>query len=396
MDAQPYHDDEEETEGDQCEQCHEKDGQAVAAPDVAKVDRRVALIRRRVLRMTIALHPAASASISTSVPGYTHHILKLGPRDKGARADRRLAEHLKDKGITRTRLQQLMSEGLVTLNGRPLDQPARRLPAAGEVIVSVPPPADAVPQPEAIPLDIVYEDAHLIVIDKPAGLVVHPAPGHGTGTLVHALLHHCGDSLSGIGGVLRPGIVHRLDKDTTGLLVVAKGDEAHWRLQRMFAKHDIERVYTAFVLGVPEPPKGRVKAPIARHPRHRVKMAVVPGGKPAVTDYAVEEVFHRADGKPVAARVRCVLHTGRTHQVRVHMAHLGHPLIGDPLYGGRRRRPRGDKHLEAVAAFPRQALHACVLGFTHPITGRDLRFESALPADLADLAGMLAGEGTLA
>ncbi len=330
------------------------------------------------------------------MPGYTHHILKLGPRDKGARADRRLAEHLKDKGITRTRLQQLMSEGLVTLNGRPLDQPSRRLPAGGEVIVSVPPPADAVPKPEAIPLDIVYEDEHLVVVDKPAGLVVHPAPGHGTGTLVHALLHHCGDSLSGIGGVLRPGIVHRLDKDTTGLIVVAKRDEAHWRLQRMFARHDIERVYIAFVHGAPEPAKGRIEAPIARHPRHRVKMAVVPGGKLAVTDYAVEEVFHRPDGKPMAARVRCTLHTGRTHQVRVHMAHLGHPLIGDPLYGGRRRWPRGDNRLQTVAAFPRQALHACVLGFAHPITGRDLRFESALPADLADLAGTLADRGTLA
>ncbi|GIX16389.1 MAG: pseudouridine synthase [Rhodothalassiaceae bacterium] len=330
------------------------------------------------------------------MPGYTHHILQLAPADKGARADRRLAERLADKGLTRSRIQQLMSDGLVTLNGRPLDQPSRRLPAAGEVIVSVPPPAEAVPKPEAIPLAIVYEDEHLAVIDKPPGLVVHPAPGHGSGTLVHALLHHCGESLSGIGGILRPGIVHRLDKDTSGLIVVAKGDEAHWRLQRMFARHDIERVYAAFVHGIPEPRAGRVDAPIGRHPRHRVRMAVVDGGKRAVTDYEVEDVYHEADGRPIAARVACRLHTGRTHQVRVHMAHLGHPLIGDPLYGGRRRAKGGGPGARAIAAFPRQALHARVLGFTHPLTGRDLRFESRLPADLEALAAALAGAGALA
>jgi 23S rRNA pseudouridine1911/1915/1917 synthase len=243
-----------------------------------------------------------------------------------------------------------------------------------------------------MPLAVRFEDPHLIVIDKPAGMVVHPAPGNPEGTLVNALLAHCGPSLAGIGGVRRPGIVHRLDKDTSGLLVAAKTDPVHRALSRDFAARRIERAYSAFVWGMPVPASGEIAGNIGRSPTNRKKMAVVAEtrGKPAVTRYRVERRFG-ADGIWRAALVECRLLTGRTHQIRVHLAHNGHPLIGDPVYGGRTGRaaaqlgPAG----AAAVAFPRQALHARLLGFHHPATGEWLTFESPLPADMAELESNL-------
>jgi 23S rRNA pseudouridine1911/1915/1917 synthase len=270
---------------------------------------------------------------------------------------------------------------------------------AGAAIALVEPPAVApLPGPEAIPLTIVYEDDAVVVLDKPAGLVVHPAAGHETGTLVNALIAHCGASLSGIGGVKRPGIVHRLDKDTSGLLVVAKTDQAHKSLSAQFADHGrtgaLERAYLAFVWGVPQPERGTIEAAIARHASSRERMAITAGehGRHAVTRYAVEE--HYPDGAdPTASLVRCTLETGRTHQIRVHMAHLRHPLIGDALYGaGFRtkiaRLPEAARAL--VETLGRQALHATLLQFEHPTSGEIMRFESDLPPDLARLQQSLA------
>jgi 23S rRNA pseudouridine1911/1915/1917 synthase len=267
--------------------------------------------------------------------------------------------------------------------------PEYRVKPGDAIEVDVPPPEPAKPEAEAIPLDVVYEDDDLIVIDKPAGLVVHPAAGNRRGTLVNALIAHCGDSLSGIGGEKRPGIVHRLDKDTSGLLVVAKNDRAHRALAAQFADHGragpLERAYLALVWGVPSPPRGEIDAPIRRDPRSRIKMAVRAGGRRALTRYEVREVYRRG-GKAVASLVECRLATGRTHQIRVHLAHIGHPLLGDPVYGtGYRSKvtllsPATRIALEALS---RQALHAFRLGFAHPVSGKPLRFESKLPADLA-------------
>ncbi len=273
---------------------------------------------------------------------------------------------------------------------------ARRKMKAGErVIVRLPPAKAPEPLPEAIDLDIVYEDKALIVIDKPAGLVVHPAAGHETGTLVNALIAHCGESLSGIGGVKRPGIVHRLDKDTSGLLVVAKTDEAHRGLSEQFAAHGrdgrLERAYLAIVWGAPERRHGTIDAPIGRHGIAREKMSVAhrPGARAAVTHYDVERSF----GTPAfASLLRCRLETGRTHQIRVHMAHIGHPLLGDETYGKGFKasiRKLPEKAQAALKTLGRQALHAAVLGFEHPLTGEPMHFESTPPADLAALIAAL-------
>ena len=243
---------------------------------------------------------------------------------------------------------------------------------------------------EDIPLTIVYEDADLLVIDKPAGLTVHPAPGNYTGTLVQALLHHCGDSLSGIGGVARPGIVHRLDKDTSGVMVAAKTDAAHQGLSALFAAHDIDRLYIALVRGAPYPPKGTIETRLGRSQHDRKKIAVLKtGGRLAITHYRTEATFGPAD-KPTAARVSCQLETGRTHQIRVHMASKGTPCLGDPTYGSG---PPAQPVREAIAAsgLDRQALHAAVLGFVHPISGETLRFETPLPEDMRGLEERLAG-----
>ena len=261
---------------------------------------------------------------------------------------------------------------------------ASRKAKAGIYVLLVPPPIPADPEPEAIPLAVLYEDAHLIVVDKPAGMAVHPAPGSLTGTLVNALLHHCGDSLSGVGGVARPGIVHRLDKDTSGVMVAAKSDAAHKGLSALFATHDIDRLYIALTRGAPSPPSGTITTQLGRSPGDRKKMAVLrSGGREAITHYKVEAAFGPQD-KPLAARVACRLETGRTHQIRVHMASKGSPCLGDPVYGAGQPAAVVREAIQA-GGLKRQALHAAVLGFVHPITGETLRFETPLPADMATL-----------
>jgi 23S rRNA pseudouridine1911/1915/1917 synthase len=322
----------------------------------------------------------------------------VGDAESGDRLDRLLARHL--VALSRTRLKALILDGAVTIGGRTILDPGHRVNAGERIEVIVPPPEAPEPQPENIPLSVVYEDDQLIVIDKPSGLVVHPAAGHPTGTLVNALIAHCGDSLSGIGGVKRPGIVHRLDKDTTGLMVVAKTDGAHQALAEQFADHGrtgpLQRGYLAFVWGAPDRPKGTIDAPIDRHPHARDKMAVRQSGREAVTHWRVLERFPGVDGKPLASLVECRLETGRTHQIRVHLAHLGHPLIGDSLYGPGFRTKTAKLPVaarEAVEDLGRQALHAYLLGFRHPTSGEALVFRSELPADLARLRNALSNRG---
>lgn len=311
----------------------------------------------------------------------------------GARADKALAM-VAPQGLSRSRLAALIRAGAVAREGGATLGDARAKVKAGEVFLVDPPEAEeAAPAPEAIPLDIVHEDAHLIVVNKPAGMVVHPAPGSPSGTLVNALLHHCGESLSGIGGVRRPGVAHRIDKDTSGLLVVAKTDAAHQGLSRLFAAHDLTREYLAVTRGAPDRADPRlmglpgvsfeagwfrVETLIGRHPADRKKMTVVRrgDGRRAVTRFRVER---RLSDR--AALIRCRLETGRTHQIRVHLSHLGHGLVGDPVYGR-----GGAKGLpEAAARFPRQALHAARLGFVHPIAGEYMEFSADLPTDMRNL-----------
>jgi 23S rRNA pseudouridine1911/1915/1917 synthase len=296
------------------------------------------------------------------------------------RLDRWLAARLPD--LSRARLQQLIEQGRVAVEGRP-SRSAARLKPGQRVAVDEPEPEPAAPHPEALPLAIVHEDAWLVVVDKPAGMVVHPGAGTPGGTLVNALLHHVRD-LSGIGGVARPGIVHRLDKGTSGLIAVAKDDATHRALSRQFAGREVDKQYLAVVLGQPVP-EGETDAPIGRDPVHRKRMAVgAPRARPARSSWRVEEWL---DG---AALVRVQLHTGRTHQVRVHLAALGHPLAGDPSYaGGRRPLCRRHEARAAIEAFPRPALHAARLGFVHPGTGRALVLESPLPPDLVNLVARL-------
>ena len=310
------------------------------------------------------------------------------------RLDRVLSQHSE---LSRTRLKALILDGAVTVGPRTIRDPGYRVNAGEVIAVAVPPPEPAKPEGERIPLDIVYEDDEIVVIDKPAGLVVHPAAGHAAGTLVNALIAHCGDSLSGIGGVRRPGIVHRLDKDTTGLMVVAKTDRAHQALAAQFADHGrsgpLQRGYLALVWGAPERPKGTIDAPVGRHPRSRDKMAVRPGGRPALTHWQVLERYLGAEGKPVASLIACRLETGRTHQIRVHLAHIGHPLMGDAVYGAgfktkAARLPPAAR--QALADLARQALHAYLLTVQHPKTGQKLEFRSELPPDLARLRHCLA------
>ncbi|HUH11365.1 MAG TPA: RluA family pseudouridine synthase [Brevundimonas sp.] len=308
----------------------------------------------------------------------------------GVRLDKALAAAFPT--LSRARLQALLAEGAVTRDGQPVTSGSAKA-QAGLYAVILPPIAPATPLPEAIPLTVLYEDADLIVIDKAPGMAAHPAPGCETGTLVNALLAHCGDSLSGIGGVARPGIVHRLDKDTSGVMVAAKTDRAHQGLSALFATHDIERTYIALTRGVPTPEKGRIQTLIGRSPHDRKKMAVLKGGgREAITDYVVQKTFGqpaKASGAPMAARVACTLHTGRTHQIRVHMASKGSPLLGDPVYGsGSPAAPV--RAAVAEAGLTRQALHAAVLGFVHPVTREALRFETAPPEDIRRLEALLA------
>ena len=297
----------------------------------------------------------------------------LGPDHAGWRLDRALAAAVPT--LSRERLKALIRSGALTPLVR---DPAAKVRGGEEFQLAVPEPQPAHNQAQDIPLTIVFEDEHLLVIDKPAGLVVHPAAGNRDRTLVNALLHHCGAGLSGIGGVARPGIVHRIDKDTSGLLVVAKTDVAHEGLARQFAAHSIERRYLAIVSGVPRTAGGTIDAPLARSSANRKKMAVVAEGrgKRAVTRWK------RLDLLRDAALVECRLETGRTHQVRVHMASIGHPLIGDPFYGG-----SGKVHRKLLndLGFHRQALHAATLGFIHPVTKLRLSFESGMPPDMQEL-----------
>ncbi len=314
--------------------------------------------------------------------------ITIGDTEGEMRLDKLLSAHLPD--MSRSRLQALIKDGCVLeLTGssaRTIKTPSRAVKPGELFALNIPEVADAEPEPENIALDVVFEDEHLIVVNKPAGMVVHPAPGSPSGTLVNALLHHCKGSLSGIGGVARPGIVHRIDKDTSGLLVVAKHDKAHTGLAEQFAAHTVERRYRAVCKGHPNPPSGRVEGNIGRNPNDRKKMTVVrSGGKPAVTHYRSIDHFQQA-GKPVASYIECQLETGRTHQVRVHMLHIGHPLVGDPLYT-RTSLPsyiKGDARA-ALSAFTRQALHAKTLGFVHPITDAPFKFDSELPYDFSGL-----------
>ena len=304
------------------------------------------------------------------------------PDAASARIDRFLAERIGT--MSRSRVKAMIGEGLVSCDGVPCREPAAAVRPGALYVVAVPAPVSARPLPEAIPLAVLYEDADLIVIDKPAGLVVHPAPGNERGTLVNALLAHCGASLTGIGGERRPGIVHRLDKDTSGVMVAAKNEVTLAALSATFAARDLERSYLALAWGLVEPGRGAWEGPIGRDPRERKRMAVVTrGGKAAGTDY----VRLAARGTALTL-LRCRLRTGRTHQIRVHAAEAGHPLVGDPVY--LRRMPGVARSLpaalrDALLDFPRQALHARSLGFTHPRTGAPLRFEVSPPPDLAAL-----------
>jgi 23S rRNA pseudouridine1911/1915/1917 synthase len=320
------------------------------------------------------------------------------PEAAGERLDRYLATALAGgaEDFSRSRLKNLILDGHVREGGVTITDPSRKIKPGEVYAVTQPAAVAAEPQAQDIPLNIVYEDDQLIVVDKPAGLVVHPAPGNPERTLVNALLHHCGDSLSGIGGVKRPGIVHRIDKDTSGLVVAAKTDRAHHALAALFAAHDIERSYDALVWGHPNPLQGTIEGPIGRDPKDRKRMAIVTrGGKPAVTHYATTQLLFDGRGQPVCALVRCTLETGRTHQIRVHMTAKGHPLIGDQTYGRSRSLQRfqlGDPARAALAGFRRQALHAATLGFRHPVGGRALRFESPLPGDFAALLQALSSQ----
>ena len=319
--------------------------------------------------------------------------ITIGAEDAGVRLDRALLRQLPE--LSRTRLKHLILAGHIASEGKEMRDPSQRASPGAILVVMLPEPDEPVPAAQTIALDIRFEDAHLIVVDKPAGMVVHPAPGNLEGTLVNALLAHCGPSLAGIGGVRRPGIVHRLDKDTSGLLVAAKTETAHRALSNDFALRRVERAYSAIVWGVPVPASGEIVGNIGRSPANRKKMAVVAEtrGRSAVTRYRVER--HFGAGISAAALIECRLLTGRTHQIRVHLAHIGHPLIGDPAYGaraGRRRAHFGTRagaEVAAIAEFPRQALHARLLGFVHPVTGERLSFDSPLPSDMAGLLANL-------
>ncbi len=315
----------------------------------------------------------------------------------GARLDRWMAETWAD--LSRSRCKALVEDGRLTADGAPLTDPAAKVRADAVYVLDVPAPTPAIPKPEDIPLEVLFEDQHLIVLDKKAGMAAHPAAGNWTGTLVHALLHHCAGQLSGIGGVERPGIVHRLDKDTSGVMVVAKTDAAHQGLSQLWAKHDVERVYLAVCRGAPRPRSGTIDTRLIRSDGDRRKMAVVRDaasgkGKHAVTHYETRAIYGQEPdqpvGTPAASLVACTLETGRTHQIRAHMAHVGCPLLGDPLYGKQRAfrkivTPAG----EELKDFRRQALHAAVLGFVHPTTGAALRFETEPPKDMQRLIKFL-------
>jgi 23S rRNA pseudouridine1911/1915/1917 synthase len=333
----------------------------------------------------------------------TQRTVTVADDEAGERLDRVLARHVAE--LSRSRLKGLIENGAVMLGEHTIRDPARRVNSGDTLLVKVPPPEPAKPAAEPIPLRIIYEDDDIIVIDKPRNLVVHPAAGHATGTLVNALIAHCGDSLSGIGGERRPGIVHRLDKDTTGLMVVAKNDRAHRSLAAQFADHGrsgepFERSYLAFVWGAPDRPQGSIDKPIDRHPKARDRMAVREGGREAITHWQVLERYRgppetgraKKAPAPVAGMLACKLETGRTHQIRVHLAAIGHPLLGDDVYGAGFRTKAGllpESAQQPLAALGRQALHSHILTVKHPVSGEFLTFRSELPPELIRLRNAL-------
>lgn len=321
-------------------------------------------------------------------PEGTHQVEVL-ESDVGERLDRFLAEKL--GGLSRNRIKPLVKDGQALLNGDVIIDPSKRVKLGEQYQITIPAAVDPDPKPQDIPLDIVFEDEHLIVVNKPARMVVHPAAGNWSGTLVNALLFHCGDSLSGIGGVKRPGIVHRIDKETSGLMVVAKTDDAHQGLAKLFETHDIIRTYKAIVWGRVYPTEGTIEGNIGRDPHNRKKMTVLKsGGKPAVTHYKLIENF-----SDIACMVECNLETGRTHQIRVHMSSVGYPLVGDPVYTRpklSRTKSLPEARQNVIRKFPRQALHAQTLGFVHPITGKSLKFEVEFPNDMKKLLAAFQGK----
>nr|CRH05870.1 Ribosomal large subunit pseudouridine synthase D [Candidatus Magnetococcus massalia] len=328
--------------------------------------------------------------VDQSPDGSQQRIFNIPSDLAGQRLDKALPTLQPD--LSRAILQRLIKEAQLCMDGVPVTQPSRKLRGGEEITLTLPAPESSEVLPEEIPLAICYEDDHLIVINKPAGMVVHPGAGVNRGTLVNALLHHCGSvdnphaGLSGIGGVLRPGIVHRLDKDTSGIMVCAKHDQAHSHLSSQFEQRTTSRRYLAICRGTPQPAKGHIDAPIGRHPTARTKMAVVRGGRHAVTHYTLLERLGDY------ALIRCRLETGRTHQIRVHMAHLKHPLVGDPVYGRSARAPQHwpEEAKQLLHSFKRQALHAHTLAFDHPITGERLTFKEPPPDDFTQLYKTLA------
>jgi 23S rRNA pseudouridine1911/1915/1917 synthase len=322
----------------------------------------------------------------------TEFVVLIDAETAGGRLDAMLAKAL--PAFSRSRLKDLILAGAVAINGETATEPKLKVKLGDELVLNAPEPTDALPEPENIPLNILFEDDQLIVIDKPAGMVVHPAPGSWSGTLVNALLYHCGDSLAGIGGVKRPGIVHRLDKETSGVMVVAKTEKAHAALSAQFADHGrngpLYRRYVAFAWGRTQQARGTVDAPLGRDANNRLKQAVRKDGREAITHYAVDSRYG-SEGWDIT-RLSCVLETGRTHQIRVHMAHISHPLVADPVYAtgfATKARRLPEALQEVVALLGRQALHAAELGFEHPKTGEELVFQSPLPDDLAALEAAL-------
>ncbi len=329
----------------------------------------------------------APAIVGLDMPGALSHIPAMPGNERkiegilgGDRLDRALSDAIPD--LSRARIRSLVEDGRLMIEGALVNQLSSKKYAGRSFELSLPPARPDKAKAQDIAIDIVYEDEDLLVVDKPAGMVVHPSAGHADGTLVNALLYHCRGRLSGIGGVERPGIVHRIDRGTSGLLVVAKTDQAHEGLAQLFAAHDIERQYWAIVKGVPAPPAGKIETQIGRSPHNRKAMAVLePGsGKHAITHYRLEKALKGA------SLVKCRLETGRTHQVRVHMRHIGHPLIGDPVYANRQNAIKIGPNR---SKFARQALHAAKLGFIHPVSGKKIRFESNFPADMQELLSEL-------
>ncbi len=324
--------------------------------------------------------------------------VEMGALEAGQRLDRVLAGHM--DGASRNRLKALILEGQVTRGGETIKDPSIKVKPGECYWVTLPAPVSAVPAPQDIPLDVVFEDDDVIVVNKPAGMVVHPAAGHGDGTLVNALLHHCGSSLAGIGGVMRPGIVHRIDKDTSGLLVAAKNEQAQNALAKQFSAHTIERAYLALIWGAPRPLLGTIDAALIRAEGNRKKVTVARDpdrgrARHAITHYKMLKRYG-PEHNPLISLIQCRLETGRTHQIRVHMSHIGHAIVGDPLYGrglsliSTKEGSPQIRHLQtAIQDFSRQALHASILGFTHPATKKSLRFEIDLPPDIKGLISEL-------